>query len=73
MSGYLMPVPDELQADGVPERLELMVTLPAEWPLTYKDLRNKANYWPIQMLKKIHHPNFTLGWLYTSFIMHYRK
>ena len=29
MSGYLMPVPDELQADGVPERLELMVTLPA--------------------------------------------
>ena len=53
MSGYLMPVPDELQADGVPERLELMVTLPAEWPLTYKDLRNKANYWPIQMLKDL--------------------
>lgn len=53
MSGYLMPVPDELQATGVPERLELMVTLPAEWPLAYKAQRNEANYWPIRMLKDL--------------------
>lgn len=53
MSGYLMPVPDELQATGVPERLELMVTLPAEWPLTYKAQRNETNYWPIRMLKDL--------------------
>jgi hypothetical protein len=32
---------------------ELMIDLPADWPLTDADLRDDRNYWPIRLLKEV--------------------
>ncbi len=49
MGAYLMPVPGELRLAGAFERLEVMVTLPADWPLK----KTENNLWPTRMLKDI--------------------
>ncbi len=53
MGAYLMSVPEEQRAAGVAERLELMVTLPNDWPLGFMEQKKDANYWPTRMLKDI--------------------
>lgn len=32
---------------------ELMIDLPADWPLTQADFRDERNYWPMRLLKQV--------------------
>lgn len=34
-----------------PDRLELMIDLPTDWPLEMESLRDERNFWPIRILK----------------------
>jgi len=45
-----MAVPDDMEDFS---RVELMVHLPADWPLDQQSLKNDENYWPIRWLKMI--------------------
>lgn len=48
MSELRMNVPPELEEWAY---AELMVALPASWPLTTEAFRDEANYWPLRWLK----------------------
>ncbi|HGM7321446.1 TPA: suppressor of fused domain protein [Stenotrophomonas maltophilia] len=50
MSDLPMTVPDEVDAD-VPRYMELMVTLPAGWPISQDAFEDERNYWPVRLLK----------------------
>lgn len=50
MSDLPMTVPDEVDAD-VPHYMELMVTLPADWPISQDAFEDERNYWPVRLLK----------------------
>ena len=50
MSDLPMTVPAEVDAD-VPRYMELMVTLPADWPITQDAFEDERNYWPVRLLK----------------------
>lgn len=50
MSDLPMAVPDDVDA---PERMELMVTLPADWPITQDAFEDERNYWPVRLLKTL--------------------
>ncbi|HEL7752223.1 TPA: suppressor of fused domain protein [Stenotrophomonas maltophilia] len=50
MSDLPMTVPDEVDAD-VPRYMELMVTLPADWPISQDAFEDERNYWPVRLLK----------------------
>jgi len=50
MSDLPMTVPDEVDAD-VPRFMELMVTLPADWPISQDAFEDERNYWPVRLLK----------------------
>ena len=50
MSDLPMTVPDEGDAD-VPRYMELMVTLPADWPISQDAFEDERNYWPVRLLK----------------------
>ncbi|KAG0919805.1 hypothetical protein G6F32_015946 [Rhizopus arrhizus] len=45
-----MTVPAEVDAD-VPRYMELMVTLPADWPISQDAFEDERNYWPVRLLK----------------------
>lgn len=48
---------------------ELMMVLPADWPLTEDAFKNEANYWPVRWLKMIgrmpHEYNTWISWGHT--------
>lgn len=48
MSDLPMPLPEGVEA---PQHMELMLTLPADWPIQHADFDNEAHYWPIRLLK----------------------
>ena len=50
MSDLPMTVPAEVDAD-VPRYMELMVTLPADWPISQDAFEDERNYWPVRLLK----------------------
>ncbi|HDS1677602.1 suppressor of fused domain protein [Stenotrophomonas maltophilia] len=50
MSDLPMTVPAEVDAD-VPCYMELMVTLPADWPISQDAFEDERNYWPVRLLK----------------------
>ena len=61
-----MAVPEGLeQFDGV----ELLIALPADWPLSEESLKDEANYWPIRWLKTVgrlpHEYDTWIGWGHT--------
>jgi hypothetical protein len=46
---------------------ELMICLPPDWPLAYKDFEDESNYWPIRWLKILARlPHEYQTWLFTS-------
>lgn len=50
-------------------RVELMIALPRDWPLTQADFQNEANYWPLRWLKVVgrlpHEYQTWIGWGHT--------
>lgn len=50
MSDLPMTMADDVQA---PPYMELMVTLPADWPIQHGDFDNQAHYWPVRLLKML--------------------
>src|SRR5262245_177012 len=50
-------------------RAELMIALPADWPLTEEAFKDEANYWPVRWLKTIgrlpHEYDTWIGWGHT--------
>jgi len=48
MSDLPMTLPEGVEA---PRFMELMVTLPPDWPLTQADFEDERNYWPVRLLK----------------------
>ncbi|MCF7749314.1 suppressor of fused domain protein [Bacillus subtilis subsp. subtilis] len=50
MSDLPMTLADDVEA---PPYMELMVTLPADWPIQHDDFDNEAHYWPIRLLKQL--------------------
>ena len=63
MSDLPMQVPDDMQAFA---RAELLVALPAEWPVTQAAFQDENHYWPLRWLKQIgrlpHEFNTWVGW-----------
>jgi hypothetical protein len=53
MSERPMNVPDAAIAAGLADRAELMLCLPADWPLGQQAFADEAAYWPIRLLKTI--------------------
>ncbi|MCC4595853.1 suppressor of fused domain protein [Xanthomonas campestris pv. phormiicola] len=50
MSDLPMTLPDGVDA---PRFMELMLTLPPDWPLTQADFEDERNYWPVRLLKSL--------------------
>ena len=50
MSDLPMQLPEHVDA---PCYMELMITLPADWPLDQADVENERHYWPIRLLKEL--------------------
>lgn len=50
MSDLPMTLADDVQA---PPYMELMLTLPADWPIQHGDFDNEAHYWPVRLLKML--------------------
>ncbi|AWH45573.1 suppressor of fused domain protein [Stenotrophomonas sp. ZAC14A_NAIMI4_1] len=50
MSDLPMATPDEVE---VPQYMELMVTLPADWPITQDAFGDERHYWPVRLLKTL--------------------
>ena len=61
-----MQLPDDVE---VSPYLELMLTLPGDWPLEHAQLQDERNYWPIRLLKTLarlpHKHNTWLGLAHT--------
>lgn len=54
MSDLPMTLPQEIRKEYKHlERSELMMFLPADWPLTQKDFEAEENYWPIRLMKML--------------------
>ncbi len=51
------------------QRAELMIALPASWPLTDEAFKDEANYWPVRWLKMVgllpHTYDTWIGWGHT--------
>jgi hypothetical protein len=66
MSDLPMTVPEGLEEF---RRAELMIALPADWPLTQEAFADEANYWPVRWLKQLgrlpHEYQTWLGWGHT--------
>ncbi|HCV95773.1 MAG TPA: hypothetical protein DGV23_03310 [Stenotrophomonas sp.] len=46
-----LPMTLSAGAEGFPRYMELMVTLPADWPLQQDAFEDERHYWPIRLLK----------------------
>jgi hypothetical protein len=69
MSEKPMPVPAEA-SDG--RYAELILGLPADWPLSTEAFQDESNYWPVRLLKglaRYAHENNT--WLYAGHSMYW--
>lgn len=66
VSDQPMNVPDGLNEHN---RVELIIALPKEWPLTQESFKSENNYWPIRWLKQIgrlpHEYDTWIGWGHT--------
>ena len=60
MSSRPMPA-----GDDEPDRIELLIALPADWPLDRESWEDERHYWPVRMLKTLarmpHEYGFALG------------
>ncbi len=60
MSSRPMPADDD-----EPDRIELLIALPADWPLDRESWEDERHYWPVRMLKTLarmpHEYGFALG------------
>ncbi|NQX47730.1 suppressor of fused domain protein [Paenibacillus tritici] len=65
MSDLPMTLPQEIRKEYKHlERSELMMFLPADWPLTQKDFEAEENYWPIRLMKMLaRFPHMYQTWL----------
>ncbi len=64
MSEKSMPVPHGAE-DG--KYAELMICLPAEWPMSEESFREEANWWPVGLLKETARFPFVFDtWLYAG-------
>lgn len=65
MSDLPMTLPQEMREEYKHlERTELMMFLPADWPLTQKDFEAEENYWPIRLMKMLaRFPHMYQTWL----------
>ncbi|MBB4759353.1 hypothetical protein XarjCFBP7653_16385 [Xanthomonas arboricola] len=50
MSDLPMTLPEGVEA---PQYMELMLSLPADWPLDQRDFEDPRHYWPIRLLKTL--------------------
>ncbi|WP_295932058.1 suppressor of fused domain protein [uncultured Xanthomonas sp.] len=50
MSDLPMAVPEGLDA---PRFMELVLTLPPDWPIEYEDFQDGCHYWPLRLLKTL--------------------
>lgn len=61
-----MTVPEAAENYG---RAELLIALPAAWPLAQGALMDEANYWPVRWLKRVgrlpHEHDTWIGWGHT--------
>lgn len=66
VSDLPIAVPEDLAEHS---RVELMIALPKEWPLTEESFKDENSYWPVRWLKKIgrlpHEHDTWLGWGHT--------
>lgn len=66
MSDLPMSTPDD---ERLPRHVELLITLPADWKLTQKDMEDERWYWPIRLVKMLarlpHEHRTWLGWGHT--------
>lgn len=53
VSDLPMNVPPELVADGAPQRAEVMICLPPDWPMGKAALNDESAYFPIRHLKSV--------------------
>lgn len=55
MSDLPMTLPDEIPSKEALQlnRAELMLFLPADWPIDEKSIKEENNYWPIRLLKQL--------------------
>ncbi|MFC6650699.1 suppressor of fused domain protein [Paenibacillus rhizoplanae] len=65
MSDLPMTLPQEIRKEYKHlERAELMMFLPADWPLTQEDFEAEENYWPIRLMKMLaRFPHMYQTWL----------
>jgi len=69
MSEKPMPVPKGA-SDG--RYAELVIALPAEWPLSAAAFKDEANYWPIRVLKNLaRYPHENKTWMYEGHSAHW--
>lgn len=61
-----MNVPEGMEEHN---RVELVVALPKEWPLTQESFKNENHYWPVRWLKQVgrlpHEYRTWIGWGHT--------
>lgn len=50
MSDRPMTLPEGVEA---PQYMELMLSLPADWPMDQRDFEDPRHYWPIRLLKTL--------------------
>ena len=66
-----MNVPDRCDVNPF---AELMICLPAEWPLTMDGFGEENNYWPVRLLKMLaRYPHENNTWLYGGHSVSHRK
>jgi hypothetical protein len=71
MSEKAMPVPRGA-SDG--RFAELIICLPAHWPLTMEAWQNEGNWWPIRLLKeRARYPHEYKTWLYSGHSINWKK
>ncbi|WP_339314448.1 suppressor of fused domain protein [Paenibacillus sp. FSL M7-0896] len=65
MSDLPLTLPQEIRKEYKHlERAELMMFLPADWPLTQEDFEAEENYWPIRLMKMLaRFPHMYQTWL----------
>ncbi|MDQ1091051.1 hypothetical protein QE400_000464 [Xanthomonas sacchari] len=53
MSDLPMAVPEGVDVPRFPRFMELLLTLPPDWPIAYEDFQDERHYWPVRLLKTL--------------------